>query len=131
MIERVWPIDGAQVVAFSYEAAEKAWVLATRRARTIISDQIAGRRDASDHTVVDWAGHFRREFDTADADIAARLRTVQLGTTTRVAREITSAAARANVRQEQYNAEELRRRELERQAQEALQRLTATPVRRG
>ena len=119
-IERVSPVEGARVVDFDYAAAEHAHAWATRTLPRSLSDQAAPRRQAARDAGDGWEGHFREEFDRAEADLATRVSTAGgLGSVT-LAGSITRAVDDANERQRRYNREH-------RAAEEAASAPTSVP----
>ncbi|MGH9138065.1 MAG: hypothetical protein ACRD0G_13645 [Acidimicrobiales bacterium] len=110
--ERILPIDGAQVVAFSYEAAEAA-TAALALLPDALSSQAAARAREAESVTQWWAGGFRQEYDAAQAALLGRFELVADGHRG-LAVSIAGAVDRANEAQLAYNRQ--RHAELEAEA---------------
>jgi hypothetical protein len=104
-IERVWPIEGARVVTFDYDAAETALAAVTTRLPTVVGDQTGARTTAADDARLDWSGYYRTEFDRAEENLATRFETLVAYGPLGLRGEIMGAVGRANDRQREYNAD--------------------------
>ncbi|MGH9185249.1 MAG: hypothetical protein ACRD0U_05475 [Acidimicrobiales bacterium] len=102
-IQRVQPIDGARVVTFNYTAASDALDALQRTATQTLGSQVEPRDAIRDELVVDWAGHFRDEFNEAYTFLHDRfvnsISWAPFGPTG----EIYAAIGRANQQQTIYN----------------------------
>jgi hypothetical protein len=117
-VERVQPIDGARVVTFDYDAAEDALAAVQHTMPEILGGQVAPRTTAGENATDEWSGHFRDEFDRAEASLLARITDGAAWGSTGPAGEIYAAVGRANDRQQEYNEARTAALEAEREREE-------------